>query len=101
MYEAFATGDREVIEQSFAADFRFSSPLDVDLDRDGYFARCWPGAGGGQSFELVRLLESGEEVVATYERVKPDGTRGRNTEVFTFDGDQITRVEVYFGWDLP
>jgi hypothetical protein len=25
----------------------------------------------------------------------------RDTEVFTFDGDQVTRVEVYFGWDLP
>jgi hypothetical protein len=28
------------------------------------------------------------------------GGGGRNTEVVTFDGDKISRVQVYFGWDL-
>jgi hypothetical protein len=28
------------------------------------------------------------------------GERGRNTEVLTFDGDKVKRVEVYFGWNL-
>jgi hypothetical protein len=37
----------------------------------------------------------------TYEASKSDGKRFRNTEVLTFNGDQIARVEVYFGWDLP
>lgn len=101
VYAAFAAADRGVIERAFAADLRFSTPLDVDLDRDGYFERCWPGAGGDHAFEFVRLVEAGDEVIVTYERVKPDGTRGRNTEVFTFDGDLIRRVEVYFGWDVP
>src|SRR5438270_1501353 len=99
-YEAFAAGDRDFIEDAFTEDFAFSSPLDVGLDRNGYFERCWPGAGGGQRFEFVRLVESGDEVIVTYERIKPDGTRGRNSEVFTFDGEKIGRVEVYFGWDV-
>jgi ketosteroid isomerase-like protein len=30
-----------------------------------------------------------------------DGRRLRNTEVLTFRGDRIRRVEVYFGSDLP
>jgi len=29
-----------------------------------------------------------------------EGARGRNTEVLTFAGDRISRVEVYFGWAL-
>jgi hypothetical protein len=29
-----------------------------------------------------------------------DGRRFRNTEIFGFDGDKISRVEVYFGWDV-
>jgi ketosteroid isomerase-like protein len=99
-YEAFAAGDRAFYEEHLADDFQFSAPPDPLLDRDGYFERCWPGAGQGQAFELVRLIESGDEVVVTYERTRPDGGRGRNTEVMTFDGDKITRVEVYFGWDL-
>ena len=39
-------------------------------------------------------------VLVTYELRRPDGSGGRNTEVLTFDGDQIARIEVYFGWDL-
>jgi hypothetical protein len=51
--------------------------------------------------DVVRLIESGDEVVVTYESDTPGGGRGRNTEVFTFDDeDRITRVEVYFGWNM-
>ena len=53
-----------------------------------------------EGFELVRLIEAGDEIVATYESAKTDGKRFRNTEVFTFRGDKIRKVEVYFGWDL-
>ena len=69
-------------------------------DRAGYFDRCWPHSGGNQAFEFVRLIESGDEVVVTYEATRADGSRFRNTEVLTFAGDQVRRVEVYFGWDL-
>ena len=36
----------------------------------------------------------------TYEATMSDGRRFRNTEIFGFDGDKISRVEVYFGWDI-
>jgi ketosteroid isomerase-like protein len=100
LYRAFAGGDRDAVERSLGEDFTFSSPVDVGLDRAGYFERCWPGAGRGQEFEFVRLVQSGDEVIVTYEMHKPDGTRGRNTEVLTFDGNRICRAEVYFGWDV-
>jgi ketosteroid isomerase-like protein len=100
MYHAFAAGEREVVEEAFAPDFTFHSPPDPELDRDGYFERCWPGAGNRNEFEFVRTIESGDEVVVTYEATRPDGSRFRNTEVLTFAGGEIARVEVYFGWDL-
>ncbi len=47
------------------------------------------------------MIESGDEVVVTYETTTSTGGRGSNTEVVTFDDeDKITRVEVYFGWNL-
>jgi SnoaL-like domain len=101
LYEAFAAGDRAAVERRLGRDFTFSAPPDPLLDRDGYFERCWPGAGKQQEFDFVRLVESGDEVIVTYEVRRPDGTGGRNTEVLTFDrSDRITRIEVYFGWDL-
>jgi ketosteroid isomerase-like protein len=98
-YLAFAAGDRKFFEEHLADDLVFSSPPDPKLDRDGYFERCWPGAGREQEFEFARIIESGDEVIVTYELRRPDGTGGRNTEILTFDGDKIVRVEVYFGWD--
>ena len=49
----------------------------------------------------MRLAEVGDEVLVTYEATRTDGTRFQNTEIFGFDGDRISRTEVYFGWDLP
>ena len=74
----------------------FSAPPDPKLDRDGYFERCWPGAGRNQDFDLVRLIESGDELVVTYESTVSGGeSRGRNTEVLTFDDEnRISRIEV-------
>jgi hypothetical protein len=100
LYLAFAAGDRDVVERLLADEFTFSSPVDVGLDRTGYFERCWPGSGEGQEFDFVRLIEAGDEVIVTYELTRRDGARGRNTEVLTFAGDRISAAEVYFGWDL-
>ncbi len=99
LYRAFAAGDRDGAERCLADGFTFSSPVDPVLDRAGYFTRCWPGAGHGKPYEIVRLIEAGDEVIVTYELGEGDGPRGRNTEVLTFSGDQVVRAEVYFGWE--
>ena len=100
-YRAFAAGDRDFVERALDEEFSFSSPVDVGLDRAGFFERCWPGAGQVvQEFEFVRLLESGDEVIVTYVMRRSDGVRGRNTEVLTFRGQKLVAAEVYFGWEV-
>ena len=99
-YRAYETRDRELIESLVAEDFTFFAPPDPGIDRAAYFERCWPGAEGIEGFELVRLVEDGDEAIVTYEARRADGRRFRNTEVLTFEGEQMVRAEVYFGWDL-
>jgi ketosteroid isomerase-like protein len=99
-YRAFETGDRELAERLLGEELRFHAPPDPELDREGYFERCWPNAGHLEAFELVRLFERGEEVFVTYEARRSDGSRFRNTEVLTVRDGRIVEVEVYFGWDL-
>ena len=99
-YRAYETGDRALLERSLSDDFTFFSPPDPGLDRTAYFERCWPNAGLIESFEFERLIESGDEVVVTYESTKSDGKRLRNTEVFTFADDLVCKAEVYFGGDV-
>jgi len=100
MYAAFALGDRAFYEEHLAEGFTFSAPPDPLLDRAGWFERCWPGAGRGQRFEIVRLIEAGDEVVVTYETETSAGRFARNTEVIGLADGRIARVEVYFGWEL-
>ncbi len=100
VYGAYETGDRSVVEALLTDDFVFYSPPDPGIDRAAYFERCWPNAETTAAFEFKRLVESGDEVIVTYESTKTDGRRFRNTEVLAFDGDRICRAEVYFGWDL-
>ena len=100
VYGAYESGDRRIVEERLADDFTFYSPADVGIDRAKYFERCWPNSKTIVSFEFKRLIESGDEVIVTYEATKKDGRRFRNTEVLTFEGDKLSKAEVYFGWDL-
>jgi ketosteroid isomerase-like protein len=99
-YHAYEIGDRRILEAVLSDDFIFSSPTDVGTDRATYFERCWPNSERLERFEYVRLVESGDEVIVTYEATRTDGSRFRNTEVLAFDGEEICRAEVYFGWDI-
>jgi ketosteroid isomerase-like protein len=99
-YGAYESGDRRVVEDCLTEDFTFYSPADVGIDRATYFERCWPNSELIEAFEFKRLVEAGDEVFVTYEATRTDGTRFRNTEVLTLEGDRIRETEVYFGWDL-
>jgi ketosteroid isomerase-like protein len=100
VYGAYESGDRSVVERHLSDDFTFSAPPDVGIDRTTYFQRCWPNSETTEAFEYQRLLEANDEVIVTYDATRTDGSRFRNTEIFGFDGDRISRVEVYFGWDI-
>jgi ketosteroid isomerase-like protein len=99
-FGAYESGDRDALEPLLADDLVFYSPADPGIDRATYFERCWPNSETIESFDLVRVVESGDEVIVTYEGTKVGGRRFRNTEVMTFEGDRIRMQEVYFGWDV-
>jgi ketosteroid isomerase-like protein len=99
-YGAYESADRDVLDELLSDDFTFYSPADVGIDRARYVERCWPNSELIEAFEFTRLIEAGDEVVVTYESTRTDGSRFRNTEVLTFEGDKICKVEVYFGWNL-
>jgi ketosteroid isomerase-like protein len=100
-YEAYVKKDRAAIEKLIAQDFHFTSPLDNQIDRATYFARCWPNSELISGFDFVRLVPSGDEVVVTYVARTKKGASFRNTEILTIQHSQIVNVEVYFGWPLP
>jgi hypothetical protein len=101
-YKTFIARDREAMERAMASDFRFSSPLDNRLDRQTFFARCWPPGDAMASIEIRRLVpQDKNSAFVTYEIQMKDGRRFRNTEFITVRGGQVIEVEVYFGWNIP
>lgn len=100
-YEAFSRADRnEFVENLLAPHFTFSAPPDPFLDRNGFFEKCWPNGPNLKEVRYTRLIAHDNEVIVTHEYLKPDGVKGCNTDIITFEGDKITRLEVYFGWDI-
>jgi ketosteroid isomerase-like protein len=99
-FEAFQKRERDVFDDLLADDFSFSSPHDPDLDREGYFERCWPNMGHMRSQTLDRVVEAGDEVFVRYEVERLSGERFRNTELFTLRDGRIARIEVYYGAEL-
>jgi ketosteroid isomerase-like protein len=99
-YAAFARGDREAFERHLGDDFTFSAPPDVGIDKATWRERCWPAQRTVERFDYARLVEVGDEVLVTYEATRPNGTRFRNTEILGFEGEKLTSVEVYFGWEV-
>ena len=100
-YEAYVTKDRAALEALLAEDFHFTSPLDNRLDRETYFARCWPNSETIEGFDFIHLVPAGDRVFVTYEGRGAKGRRFRNTEILMVRSGQITDVEVYFGWSIP
>jgi ketosteroid isomerase-like protein len=98
-FAAFMSSDRKVMEAGLADDFTFTSPYDDAIDKATYFVRCWPNSERIRSFDLETIIEAGEEAFVRYRAITKDGREFRNTEFFTFRGEQIASVEVYFGAD--
>ena len=96
-FEAFRDRRREDAEALLAPDFTFTSPYDDAIDRDAFFARCWPPGDHFAEFRLERIAADLEGAFITYLVTTDAGAQFRNTEYLTVADGQIHSVDVYFG----
>lgn len=96
-FAAYKSRDRKHVELALTDDFTFTSPYDDRIDKATYFKRCWPGSERIRTNVIEKIFEHGDEAVVLYRCITNDGKEFRNTEFFTFEGDRLRRVEVYFG----
>jgi hypothetical protein len=97
LFAAYLANDRAAVESALAGDFQFTSPYDDRIDKATYFERCWRNADWIERHELQKIFVRGDEAFVTYKCVARGGKSFRNTEFFTFEGDRIKRIDVYFG----
>jgi ketosteroid isomerase-like protein len=97
LFAAYLSNNRKAVEASFTDDFRFTSPYDDRIDKATYFERCWKAADWIERQDLEKIFVEGNEAFVTYQCTASDGKSFRNTEFFSFEGDKIKRIDVYFG----
>jgi ketosteroid isomerase-like protein len=97
LFAAYLSNDRKAVEASFTDDFRFTSPYDDEIDKGTYFERCWRVSDWIERQDIEKIFVEGDAAFVTYRCVAKDGKSFRNTEFFTFAGDRIRRIDVYFG----
>ena len=97
LFAAYLSNDRKAVENAFTDDFRFTSPYDDAIDKATYFIRCWRVIDRIEQHELEKIFIEGDEAFVTYRCVAKGGKSFRNTEFFSFEGDKIRRIDVYFG----
>jgi len=99
--EAYVAKDRAAIEALIERDYHFTSPIDNALDRETYFARCWPNSKMMTGFNYIYQVDDGDRAFIVYEARTAAGKTFRNCEVHTVRNGKLAAAEVYFGWDLP
>jgi ketosteroid isomerase-like protein len=97
LFAAYRANDRKAVENSFTADFTFTSPYDDEIDKATYFERCWRNPDWIARQDLERIVVDGDGAFVTYKVVAKDGKSFRNTEFFSFAGERVKRIDVYFG----
>jgi ketosteroid isomerase-like protein len=97
IFAAYMANDRKAVEDALTDDFRFTSPYDDEIDKATYFVRCWRNTDWIERHELEKIFVEGDEAFVTYKCMAKGGKNFRNTEFFSFEGDRIRRIDVYFG----
>jgi ketosteroid isomerase-like protein len=96
-FGAYESEDRDAAELLLADDFTFTSPNDDNIDRATYFERCWPQNDAAREQTIEKIVVEGDKPFVTYTCATGNGKSFRNTEFFTFAGERIASVDVYFG----
>lgn len=94
---AYENEDRDIAEKLLADNFTFTSPNDDGIDRATYFERCWPQGEPARKQVIEQIVVDGDKAFVTYSCAIGNGKSFRNTEYITFTGEQIARVDVFFG----
>ena len=97
LFAAYLANDRQRVADALTEDFRFTTPFDDGLDKAAYFERCWKDTGWIARHDIERIFVEGDAAFVTYLCLATDGRSFRNTEFMVFDGDRISRIDVYFG----
>jgi ketosteroid isomerase-like protein len=95
-YASYEKDDRDALDAAVTPSFTFTSPLDDRIDRDAFFARCWPMHERITSFTLLDVCADESHALVRYLGAMNDGSEFSNAEHLEFVDDAIEHIDVFF-----
>ena len=96
-YTAFEKKDWNLMQQTLAEGFTFTSPLDDHISLTVFKQRCWPNADKIKRFELDKIIVNGDSAFVIYNGWTTDGKLFRNSDYFKLKDGKIVAYECFFG----
>ena len=90
--------DWNIVAKNLAEGFTFTSAAPDDhINTQQFREKCWEQAAHIKTFEFPKIAESGNQAFAIVQVITNDNRVIRNVEFFTFEGQKIKSIEVFFG----
>lgn len=96
-YTAFEKKDWNLIQQTLADGFTFTSPLDDHIDIKKFKERCWPNSEKIKRCDIEKVVIDGNTAFVIYNGWTTDGKLFRNSDYFVFKDGKISSYECFFG----
>jgi hypothetical protein len=96
-YTAWEKADWNLLTQTLADGFTFSSPLDDHINLSAVQKRCWPNAGMFKSIDVEQLTMNGDDVIVIQNGYTTSGKYIRNLDYFKVKDGKIMAYECFFG----
>lgn len=97
LFDCYHRRDRDGLAAMMTEDFRLATPYDESIDKARYFELCWPASAQVRENVIERIFEEDDAAYVTYRCTTVDGLVFRNTEFFSFAGEQVRAIDAYFG----
>jgi hypothetical protein len=96
-YSGFETHNWNLVEGQLADGFTFTTPINDHILIKEFKESCWPTNKFIKKVSLIKMVESGNDVILQVEINTTDNKLVRNVDVFNFSKGKIKSIEVYFG----
>jgi hypothetical protein len=96
-YAAFEKKDWNLMQQTLADGFNFSSPLDDHISLASFKERCWPNSANIKRVDVDKIVINGDDVVVIANGYTNAGKLFRNCDCFKLKNGKIAAYECFFG----
>ncbi len=97
-YSGFEKHNWDTVAAQFSDDFTFTSPNNDDhISVEKFKEKCWGTNSFVKKVSFLEMTESGNTVFLLVEIITTDNKVVRNIDMFSFNGNKIKSIEVFFG----